>query len=227
MIMDFTNRSYILLDLDGTLVDSQEGILNSVRYAVEKLGLQRPEYEVLRRFIGPSLRTSFMEQLGLSEEKASEAVSFYREFYSTVGILQCIAYPGMEELLRTLTTQGKHCALATVKPHIFAERVLVNLGLDQYFTAISGTTLEAHSNDKSTLLEYAMEQMGVMDKSKAVMIGDTSYDCIGAKKAGVDCIGILHGIGDEPSLRESGASAIVADTQALHRLLCDVSGDAQ
>ena len=75
----------VLFDLDGTLTDSREGIVNSVKYTVEKLGGPMPDPQTLLKFIGPPLQESFMEYCGYSREKAVEGVQVFREQYVPVG----------------------------------------------------------------------------------------------------------------------------------------------
>lgn len=219
-MIDFTHHRYVMLDLDGTLLDSQEGIFNSVCYAMDRLGLERPDAQTLRRFIGPSLAVTFREVVGLAPDTADQAVAFYREFYGTVGILQCALYPGMEDLLARLVSQGKRLALATKKPEIFARRILENMGIEQFFTAVSGSSLQEKSNDKGHILQAAMDGMGVLDKALAVMVGDSEHDCIGARQAGVDCIGVLYGFGDGDAMLMEGAAVLAADVEELTRILC-------
>ncbi len=217
--MDFPGKRYLLFDLDGTIVDSQEGIFNGVRYAAERLGLERPPAATLRKFVGPALYHSFQEYMDLSPEDASRAVEFYREFYFPVGYRQCIVYPGMEELLAALRKEGRSAALATKKPEAVSRQILTELGLEHYFAAICGSDLRENHNDKRHILERAMEQLGVLDKGQALMIGDSFYDCEGARLAGIDSVWVLYGFGDEASMRAHGAAAIAASVQELRTLL--------
>ena len=85
----------ILFDLDGTLTDSREGIVNSVKYTIEKLGGTMPDAQTLLKFIGPPLQESFMEHCGYSREKAVEGVRVFREHYVPVGQYENEAAPGM------------------------------------------------------------------------------------------------------------------------------------
>ena len=112
-----------LFDLDGTLTDSSLGITNSVIYALKKYGITVEDRRSLYRFIGPPLTDSFRDFYGFSEEKALEAVGFYREYYRDKGIFENRVYEGMEETLKELKNRGKRLIVATSKPEPFARRI--------------------------------------------------------------------------------------------------------
>ena len=108
-----------VFDLDGTLTQSEEGIFNCVLYAADRLGFPRPDGDTLRKFVGPPLRWSFMEYMGMSDAKADDALEIYRERYNAVGLFENRVYPGVRRLLRTLRQQGWYVAMATGKPEEF------------------------------------------------------------------------------------------------------------
>jgi len=207
--------------MDGTLIDSQEGIFSSIRYALDKMGKPCPSQEVLRGFVGPSLGDSFQRITGLSLAESEEAVRLYREFYGDGGLRQCRLYPGMRELLARLASQGKRAAVATKKPEPFAREIVRFLGVEGYFSAVSGATLQERHNDKRLILERAMEEMGVADRSLVLMAGDSEYDCDAAVQAGVDCLGVGYGFGDSAVMLAHGAAAVVPSVEALTELLCE------
>ena len=108
-------KNIVLFDLDGTLTDSSEGILNSVRYMLEKTGLAIPDEATLHNFIGPPLADTLGELYGLSAEEANEAVQIYREYYGDQGINQLTVYAGIEKVLVELAANYT-LAIATSKP---------------------------------------------------------------------------------------------------------------
>ena len=124
--------STILLDLDGTITNPYIGITNGVMYAYEHLGLEVPERESLRSFIGPPLIVEFTRR-GLPEEQAREAVRLYREYYGETGLFENELIPGTVEFLRELKQRGKRVCLATSKPEQFSVRILERFGIAQYF----------------------------------------------------------------------------------------------
>ena len=107
---------YLLFDLDGTLTESGEGIIRSVQYALEKMGKPETDVQKLRSFIGPPLIPQFMSFSGMTREEAGQAVQFYRERYSTTGVFENRPYPGIPEMLQTLTDRGYVLSVASSKP---------------------------------------------------------------------------------------------------------------
>ena len=209
----------ILFDLDGTLTDPGEGITNSVAHALKKLGIPVPERRALYKFIGPPLYASFMDFYGLDRQKALEAVEFYREYYRDRGIWENEVYAGIPELLAKLKGADKRLLVATSKPENFALQILEHFHLRQYFDRVAGSTLDSSRVEKADVIRYALEQQGIAPGPSVVMVGDREHDVLGARKAGLDCIGVLFGYGDEPELKKAGAAHIAATVEELERLL--------
>ncbi len=212
-----SHYTHCFLDLDGTITNSAPGITACVQYALRKLGHTPPSTEELTCFIGPTLLYSFTTFCGLNEEDAHRAVDFYRERYSAGGMFECEVYDGIEETLKTLNARGIPCVLATCKPHIYADRIIAHFGLDKYFTLTMGPELDGTRNEKHEVIAYAMEQLGLQDPSKILMVGDRDNDCIGAAKNGVDCLGALWGFGTKEELLSNGASALIESPSEILR----------
>ena len=138
----------ILFDLDGTLTDPKEGITKCVQYALKHFGIEENDLDKLTPFIGPPLVYSFMTYYGLDEDQAQGAISKYRERFSTVGLFENGIYEGVKELLEILKVEGKTVALATSKPHVFAERILEHYGIKAYFDVIVGSELDGTRSHK-------------------------------------------------------------------------------
>lgn len=198
-----------LFDLDGTLTDSQAGITNAIKHALEKMGEPVPSMEVLLKFIGPPLDYSFEKFCGLDEEKIQTAVKLYREYYSVTGLFENRVYEGIPELLQGLKASGRKLAVATSKPEVFTMRILERFGLLQYFDSVTGALLDGTRSSKTDVLRCALENCGISDKSKAVMIGDRMHDISGAKDNGIDCIAVLWGFGNKEEFIKYGAEHIV------------------
>lgn len=209
----------ILFDLDGTLTDPGEGITNSVSHALEKFHIPVPERRELYKFIGPPLYQSFMEFYGLDREQALLAVDYYREYYRDRGIWENEVYAGIPSLLEQLKAAGKRLVLATSKPEEFALQILEHFGLRQYFELVAGSTMDSSRVEKADVIAYALEQQQIAPGPAVVMVGDREHDVLGAKKAGLDCIGVLFGYGTEPELQTAGAVHIAATVEELAGLL--------
>ena len=211
--------NYILFDLDGTVSDTGEGIYNGVKYALEKYGITENNETTLNGFIGPPLVDSFMKYYSFSQEKALQAVEYYREFYKSKGIYQNTLYEGISNLIKTLKQQGKTVILATSKPQFFAEIILKQYDLLKYFDCVVGATFDDSLNYKSDVIRVALENSGVTDKSMAIMIGDRHYDIEGAKENNIDSIGVIYGYGDLEELKNADANYIAENTQDILNII--------
>lgn len=198
----------ILFDLDGTLIDSGEGITNSVIYALKKYGIEVLDRRTLYRFIGPPLHQSFEKFYGFLPEQAKEAVEYYREYYREKGIYENVVYEGVEASLKKLFEAGKTLLVATSKPEAFARQILGHVGLSKYFKHIAGANMDGTRTDKAEVIAYALSLCGDKDVSKALMVGDREHDILGAKAIPVDAAGVLYGYGSYEELRDAGADVL-------------------
>lgn len=212
-------KQYLFFDLDGTLVNSADGILNSVEYAVQKLGLPERPREQLLHFIGPPLVQTFSADYGMERAEALRAVDAYREYYQECGIFECRLYAGVPEMLAHLQAAGYGLVLATCKPTVSAVRVLEHFGLAERFAVISGPELDGTRNEKHEVIAYARAQLGGLEPADALMIGDRRDDVLGAMKNGMVCAGALWGFGSRQELIDAGAAYLLTSPQeAAERL---------
>ncbi|MBQ9081949.1 MAG: HAD family hydrolase [Clostridia bacterium] len=209
---------FILFDLDGTLTDSADGIVNSALHALGKRGIAVSDRSELYKFIGPPLMDSFMQFFGFTHEESVQAVVDYREYYANRGIWENTLYPGIPELLADLKAAGKTVIMATSKPEHFARQIADRLDIAKHFDLIAGSTMDETRTKKSDVITYALAQLNA-DGARAVMIGDRFYDVVGANALNIPCIGVTFGYGSEEELRTAGAAALAHNTADLHRLL--------
>ena len=213
-------KKYLLFDLDGTLTDPGEGITNSVKYALEKFGIEVKDKKELYSFIGPPLYDSFVKYYGLSHEDATLAVSYYREYFAPYGLYQNAVYSGIPELLETLKARGTKIVLATSKPEKFALEILRHFDLAKYFDLAFGATMDEKRNKKDAVIAYALSQ-GNIDPQDAVMIGDRVYDIEGGHKNGLVSVGVLWGYGDRAELEDAGADEMAESVSELEKILLE------
>ncbi len=208
-------RRAVIFDLDGTLTQSEEGIFNCVRYALDTLHQKELPEETLRRFVGPPLQYSFVHEAGMTEEMAAEAVRVYRSRYTEVGLFENRVYPGIRTLLAALKRRGDWVGVATGKPQGPSERILAHFGLAQWIDRIVGPADSADAG-KAELIRAALPEA----YDEAYMVGDRCFDMEGARKAGIRGIGAGYGYGSEEELRKSGAEYYAPTVQALTSYLC-------
>lgn len=184
----------ILFDLDGTLTDSQEGIIKSVQYALGKMNIEVADRYALIPFIGPPLLHSFKHFYGLSKADAQKAIGYYREYFERDGIFDNRVYEGITDLLAMLAGKGKRLIVATSKPTIYAEPIVRHYGLGDYFHAIIGASTDGARTEKGQVIEEALRHT-VDAKESILMIGDREHDVIGAREHGIDVLAVGYGYG--------------------------------
>ncbi len=201
---------YILFDLDGTITESGPGIMNSVRYAVQKMDFPALPEETLRKFVGPPLADSMQKYCGMSPEEAKKAITCYREYYTSKGIFENSLYPGVRDMLKTLKENGRVLALATSKPEVFAKQILEYFHIDTCFDVVCGASLDEKLVEKAAIITYALQSLGIDEahKKDVLMVGDREHDVLGAKENGLDALGVLYGYGDLAELQHAGAAYI-------------------
>lgn len=213
------NYNYILLDLDGTVIDSAEGITRSVQYALAHFGIDVKDLSTLHCFIGPPLKESFMEFYHFDGKQAEEATEKYRERYAIKGLYENKVYDGIETTIQQWSEVGKKVMLCTSKPEEFAKKILEGLNLLKYFDFVGGATFDGTRNQKVEVIEYVLAENNIVDRSQVVMVGDRKYDIVGAKQAGLDSVGVLYGFGDREEFQAAGADYIVETPRKLADLL--------
>lgn len=205
-------QNNLFFDLDGTIIDSSEGIFGSIQYALEKMDKPALTEAQLRSFIGPPLLDSFVN-VGFTAAEAQQATVFYRETYAVEGMYQVKIYAGIEETLARLAADHD-LYIATSKPEHFAKKILANIQLATYFKGIYGADSETDRTDKAAVLAYGLDTSKT-EAATAVMIGDRSHDMLGAAACQVTPVGVLWGFGDQGELLASGAAALVERPQEL------------
>lgn len=213
----------ILFDLDGTLSDSAEGIINCVQYALEHMGIEAPREE-LYCFVGPPLKQMFIQKLGMDTKTAGQAQSLYRERFSTVGIRENRMYDGVDELLQKLRAAGARLAVATSKPTKFSTQIVESYGIMPYFDVVLGSEFDGRRHSKAEVIKDVLEMLAVSDPSTVVMVGDRSYDVAGAAECGIDCIGVYYGYAEPGELEAAGAVKTVGTVRELGQYLLGQMG---
>ena len=210
---------YILMDLDGTLTNSKEGITKCLQYALEYFGVEVDDLSTLEKYIGPPLEQTFREGFGFGKEQAELAVEKYRERFVPIGMYENQLYAGMEDALQRLRESGKVLIVATSKPEKFAVTILRHFGIDGYFDDICGADPEKNRNKKEEVIRYALEKHELTDLSDVLMVGDRKYDIEGARECGLSCMGVLYGFGNREELEEAGAEYIAETVEDMVQIL--------
>ena len=206
----------ILFDLDGTLTDSGEGILNCAELALRHFGLPVPDRQAMRVFVGPPLHDTFVK-FGVPEDKAEEAVAVYRSRYTTVGKFENTPYPGVHQLLQALKDQGHTLLVATSKPEGMSVEIMDKFELSCYFDRICGASLDRSRSCKEDVIAYLLQEYG--KSNDMIMVGDTAFDVVGAAAHGIKTIGVSWGYGSVQEMKNAGVIAIADTMEQLFELL--------
>ena len=206
----------VLFDLDGTLTDSGEGIINCAVFAMERLGIPVPPREELGVFVGPPLWDTF-RQFGVPADRVDEAVEIFRSRYVPIGKFENTPYSGIRETLEALRAQGRKLYVATSKPEVTAREILEHFDLSRYFAEICGATVDKTRTSKEDVIAYLLSLDACRENS--VMVGDTAFDVIGAAAHGIPTIGAAWGYGKTEDMVSAGAAAIARSPEDLLRII--------
>lgn len=208
-----------VFDLDGTILDTTEGVLSAVKYTIMKMGFPMLSDETLSTFIGPPIQDSFAKNYGLSGEILQEIATVFRNQYKDVDLLKAVPYEGIYEVFQGLKDRDITPAVATYKREDYALTLLKHYHFDQYTGIMHGGDHE-NKLKKQDIIRLCMTEAGVSDYARVIMIGDTVHDAVGAEKLGVDFIGVTYGFGfkmpqDLAGIRSVGCIAAPVDLLKL------------
>ncbi len=209
----------VIFDLDGTLADTSPGILNSIRYTQKMLCLPEITLEQMYSHVGPPMDQSYARNFGLSGERLRQAVEYHKEYAVKQGYKEIELYPHITELLDELRSHGIKTAVATLKAHQTALKIFDTFGLADKFDTVIGVDTK-NPMTKSQLIEYCLEKQSC-PKNRAVLIGDSSYDAMGAAEAGIDFIAVTYGFGFKTAgdTKEFACAGVCADAGEIKRLI--------
>ena len=202
----------ILFDVDGTLIDSAPGILNTLEMVFRDMGVDLTNVN-LRRYIGPPLRKSFAEHFS-DPAKIEEATERYRVIYHEKGSHEGGVYPGVPEMLRRLKDAGFTLCTATCKPTEVVTPILEEQGIAGYFAFVGGASMDESRDTKTDVIRHVLRQPALQGK-RVLMVGDRSDDLQGAANCGLDAAGVLYGYGSREELEPFHPKLLVESCKEL------------
>lgn len=206
----------LFFDFDGTIADTQEGIINALKYMVSELNLEDLGIDTYKKFIGPSLPDSLKRYYpDMAQSDYRTAVKTYQSFYNTKGVYQLEIYPEMKETLAQLKKTGYKLYVSSVKSESLIKLLVPHLNLDDYFSGLYGASDdETTRNTKKAILAYGMKDAQA-SSANSLMIGDRMTDMEGGVQNGVHTLGVTYGFGDHQELADSGADYIVDSVTSI------------
>ena len=208
----------IFFDLDGTLIDTGEGIMKCAAHSLKAIGVEVDDWRELSFFVGPPLVYTYTHRYGVDMDKARELVKIYRERYNPIGVYECTPYPGVRECLETLKNKGYKLYVASSKPENMCRLLMEHFDLADYFDDIAGSTPDGRIDTKTQVLTELFRRGSADDPSfigESVLIGDTRFDIEGAVNTGISSLGVSFGYGDTNEMINLGASTIVDSMEEI------------
>ena len=201
------STTHVLLDLDGTLSDSEPGIMRSLQWACEVEGFPIPDEAQVRSVIGPPFELG-LPSIGIPDDGLWQVINRYRERYETVGLFENTLYDGVVEMLDGLAASGLSLSIATAKPERTALRIIEHFGLTERFEVIVGATLTQERRAKAEVITHTLGLLGIEGGDHVIMVGDRDHDVLGAMHNAMSCVGVLWGYGTPEELLRAGAVAL-------------------
>ncbi|WP_202107732.1 HAD hydrolase-like protein [Succinivibrio dextrinosolvens] len=183
----------VIFDLDGTLLDTREGIIESVRYTAQTLGYDELSYEKLLTFVGPPIQNSFITHYGCDVDTAQKAADIFRDYYKNKALFLAVPYDGIYELCENLQSCGIKMSVATYKREDYALTLLRHFYFDKYCTSMHGADNRNHLK-KEDIIRICMSEMNATNED-CVLVGDTDNDAMGANNANTPFIAVTYGFG--------------------------------
>lgn len=199
---------YVVFDLDGTLIDTAEGTVKMFQAGLKYAGINKDD-EYVKSLIGPPFARTLVTKFGLSEEKARKAIDVSNEYMFDKGVYECKLFDGIRETLEKLKSKDIKMSVATSQPEESALIEARHVKILDYFDHFIANNLYQTKGSKSDFVGMCIDNMNVLDKNEAVMIGDKNPDIVGGRENGIDTIGVLYGYGDLKEIKDSNPVYIV------------------
>ncbi len=212
--------NYVLFDLDGTLTDSQEGIIKSVEYALIQMGESTEGRLDQHTVVGPPLLETFQHVYGFSEEKAKKTYTYFQQRYSTIGKFENRAFEGIVPMLQQMKEKGIRSFVATSKPQVHAQAICEKFGIAPYVEKIAGPAVGG-TDTKADIIQRILQHIGPAYQDNTVMVGDRKFDVIGARTVGIPVIAVGYGYGNEQERNAYPPDFFAPTVVDLQRIILD------
>ncbi|MBN2611704.1 MAG: HAD hydrolase-like protein [Bacteroidales bacterium] len=209
---------HVIFDLDGTLTDSQEGILNALVHSLNSLGINPGAKEKLVNYIGIPLQELFRVHFSVSGARLEEAVNHFRAYYREKGVYENKLYDGITDLLDALFSRSL-LYVATAKLESNAILILEHFNIKRYFKGVAGADAAGTNAGKTYLVKKLLSTYPIETGNATVMVGDKSMDIRAAHDCQIQSVGAAYGYGSGEEIREAAPSFIANNVKELSEIL--------
>jgi len=206
---------YIIFDLDGTLLDSKNEIVEAFNFALSKNKLETADQKLIISWIGNTLGDIFKGVTGLNDSSIIKSLEKdYREYYLTKGVKEATLFPGARETLKILKEKGKKFGIASNKPDFLGIEILKNAGIFNLFDAIAMNNVEDSQGigKKEKSIKKVLTEFGTVN---AIMVGDSPIDIKSAKNLGLLTVAAAYGCSTADLLLAEQPDVLIQDISEL------------
>ena len=206
----------LFFDFDGTVADSEAGIVAGLKYMVQDRGLRPLDNSAYVQFIGPALVDMLPKVWPeLDDVEVKRAIDAFHHDYEEEGLYQAKLYPKFLDTMANLKQQGDQLYIASAKPETMLHRLVKHFSLDQYFAGAYGASDDEQTRvTKTDVLAYALKATQT-DPAVSVMIGDRANDMTGGLDNHVQLLGVTYGFGSAKELQDAGAKVLADKPEAI------------
>jgi len=209
----------VLFDLDGTLTDSQEGVIKCFQYTIMELRQAYCSESELKSLIGVPIRSIFQKLLESDDnDLINKAICLYRERFSEIGIVENKVYPGITDLLVVLHKNSYRLWIVTLKNEVDAQKIAKYFSFDKLIRGVYGPNLNEYPDNKSQLIKSVLTDFQLVS-NETVMIGDREEDIFAGKSNQTMTIGVTYGYGTEDEITNSGPDYICSNPYEIRKVI--------
>ena len=211
----------LIFDLDGTLIDSSDGVVEAINYSFEKMGLPKQETRLLKSYIGYPLSVVYRE---LSDAPVEELYRHFQVKAAESVVASTVPLPGVNETLEVLAKTGYKMAIGTTKIKRHTVGIIEKLGWTDYFCANVGGDEVEKVKPAPDIFELTLKRMKG-STANSIVVGDTVNDLHSAKSAGMRMVGVRSPYDGYERLKDAGPDFWIETIGELVRLLRNGAGE--
>ncbi|UZR99729.1 HAD family hydrolase [Chondrinema litorale] len=198
----------LIFDFDGTLADTQQSIIQTMRFVGEHLNIKNIDEALIKSLIGLPLKSTFEKAFSLDEKAIQEATIIYRKHYNEIAIDAISLFEGVKETLAFFHGKGINLAVASSKGREALIKILQKQNVYELFTFIGGEEDAKNKKPAPDIVNLIMDKFNY-NPEECLVIGDTVFDIEMGQRAFVDTCGITYGNNTEDELKKQKPNYII------------------